>query len=142
MHTLFDFTTRIKGFEYIIAITAIASFILFWEMLKAKPFKILLDAAREDIKYVRVNGLGLASLLAAPFIGLKYVISLPFAFVVALATTIRNGLLKMAGGSAAFSWRPTEAYLTGKKKTKKPHANKNKPSSEAGEAPESTVTLS
>jgi len=126
MHTLFDFTTRIKGVEYIIAVTAIASFILFWEILKEKPFKSLMDTSREDIKYVKENGLSLASLMAALFTGLKYVISLPIAFVAALAAAVRNGLLKTAGGSAAFTWRPTEAYLSGQKKTKKPDADKNK----------------
>jgi hypothetical protein len=128
MHTLFDFTTRIKGFEYIIAITAIASFLLFSEFLKKKPFNSLMDAAREDIKYVKVHGLGLSTLLAAPFIGLKYIISLPFAFFFALATALKNGFLKMAGGGTAFSWRPMEAYFSGQKKTKKLDTDGNKQS--------------
>jgi len=128
MNTLFDFTIRIKAVEYIIAITAIASFILFWEILKEKPFKSLMDASREDIKYVKENGLSLATLIAAPFTGLKYVITLPFAFVFALATALINGLLKMAGGSAVFSWRPMEAYFSGQKKTKKTDADANKQS--------------
>ena len=130
MHTLFDFTTRIKGFEYIIAITAIASFILFSEILKKKPFNSLMDAAKEDIKYVKANGLGLSTLLAAPFIGLKYILALPFAFFFALVTAVRNGLLKMARGYATFYWRPTVAYLSGQKKIKKQGIDKNKSSSE------------
>lgn len=124
MNTLFDFTTSIKTVEYIIAVTAIAGFILFWEILKKKPFKSLLDASREDIKYVKENGHSLVTLAAAVFTGIKYVISLPFAFVSALAAAV----MKTAGGSPSFSWRPTEAYLSGQKKTKKPDADKNTPS--------------
>lgn len=126
MYTLVDFTTRVKGVEYLIAITAIASFLLFSEILKAKPFKSLMDAIREDVKYVKENGLSLAKLMAAPLTGLIYVISLPFNFAFALATTLKNGFLKMAGGNAAFFWRPTEAYLFGQKKTKARDADRSK----------------
>lgn len=126
MDTLVDFTTRVKAAEYIIAITAIASFILFAEILKKHPFKSLMDAGREDIKYVRENGLSLATLIAAPFTALVYVVSLPFAFIVAVVRALMNGLSKTAGGNAAFSWRPTEAYLSGRKKIKKPGADGNK----------------
>jgi ABC-type sulfate transport system permease subunit len=119
MYTLVDFTTRVKGVEYLIAITAIASFILVAEILKAKPFKSLMDAIREDVKYVKENGLSLAKLMAAPLTGLVYLISLPFNFAFALAAVLKNGFFRMAGGNALFSWRPTEAYLFGHKKTKK-----------------------
>jgi hypothetical protein len=126
MYNLVDFTTRVKGVEYLIAIMAIASFILFSEILKAKPFSSLMDAIREDIKYVKANGHGLGTIIAAPFIGLKYVISIPFAFVFALAAALKNGFLKIAGGSTTFSWRPMEAYFSGQKKTNKPDADGNK----------------
>ncbi len=126
MYTLVDFTTRVKGVEYLIAVTAIASFILFSEILKAKPFKSLMDAIREDVKYVKENGLSLAKLMAAPLTGLIYVISLPFNFAFALATALKKGFFRMAGGNAAFSWRPTEAYLFGQKKTKTRDADRRK----------------
>ena len=128
MNTLVDFTTRVKGIEYLIAIAAIATFILFSEILKAKPFKNLMDAYREDVKYVKKNGLNLSTLVAAPFMGLVYLISLPFNFAAAAATALKDGFLKMAGGSAALSWRPMEAYLTGQKKTKKRDADRSKQS--------------
>ncbi len=128
MNTFFDFTTRVKGAEYLIAITAIASFILFSEILKEKPFKSLMDAISEDLKYIRENGLSLAKLMAAPLTGVIYVISLPFNFAFALATALKNGFLKVAGGNAAFSWRPMEAYLAAQKKTKKRDADRNKQS--------------
>jgi hypothetical protein len=126
MYTLVDFTTRVKGAEYLLAITAIALFVFFSEILKKNPFKSLIDAGREDIKYVKENGLSIAKLMAAPFTGLLYVISIPFSFVLALATALINGLMRMAGGSAALSWRPAEAYLSGHKKTKKRDADRNR----------------
>lgn len=118
MHTLFDFTTSVKAVEYLIAIAAIASFILFWEFLKDRPFKTLMDTGREDIKYVKEHGFSLRTLVSAPLAGIVYVISLPFAFVVGLAAALMNGLMQMGGGSAVFSWRPLEAYLSGKKARK------------------------
>ncbi len=126
MYTLVDFTTRVKGAEYLLALTAIACFIFFSELLKKNPFKSLMEAGREDIKYVKENGLSLAKLMAAPFIGIGYIISLPFTFAFAVVTTLRSGFLKTAGGSAAFSWRPTVAYLSGQKKTIKRDADRNR----------------
>jgi hypothetical protein len=125
MYNLVDFTTRVKGVEYLIAITAIASFIIFSEILKAKPFKSLMDAIREDFRYVKENGFSLTKLMAAPFTGLMYLLSLPFVFAVAAATALKNGFLKVAGGGGAFSWSPVEAYLAGQKKAKKHDADRN-----------------
>jgi hypothetical protein len=62
-------------------------------------------------------------LLAGPVIGLFYVISLPFigiATIASLATgKLVSGLLSLIGKSLSFGWRPREAYLSGKKKSKK-----------------------
>jgi len=38
MHTLIDFTTHVKGVEYIISVLAITGYILYAEILKPKPF--------------------------------------------------------------------------------------------------------
>jgi len=56
---------------------------------------------------------------AAPFIGLAYIIALPFTFAYALASMIANSVLNLLGKEAAFGWRPLEAYLSGRKKRKK-----------------------
>lgn len=128
MYNLVDFTTRVKGVEYLIAIMAIASFIIFSEILKAKPFRSLMDAIREDFKYVKENGFSLAKLMSAPITGLMYLLSLPFVFAAAAATALKNGFLKVAGGGGTFSWSPVEAYLAGQKKAKKPAADGNKQS--------------
>jgi hypothetical protein len=62
-------------------------------------------------------------LLAGPVIGLFYVIVLPFigiATIASLATgRVVSGVLGLIGKSLSFGWRPREAYLSGKKKSKK-----------------------
>lgn len=113
MDTLFDFTTKVKGVEYVIAISAIFSFILFLEILKNKPFKSIMDAGSDELRYVKEHGLSLARLLTALFKGIIYVISLPFAFFSGIGTALINLLSNAAGGSLVFSWRPIEAYFSG-----------------------------
>lgn len=59
-------------------------------------------------------------LLLGPFVGLAYVIALPFISVVAIAVMVGRKLLAVTfdllGNLVSFSWRPGEAYLGGKKK--------------------------
>ncbi len=62
-------------------------------------------------------------LLLGPILGLVYVIFLP---IIAIATVIILGggkllrvMLSLIGKIIYFEWRPTEAYLAGKKKGKK-----------------------
>ena len=119
MDTLFDFTTKVKGVEYVIAISAIFSFILFLEILKNKPFKSIMDLGSDELRYVKEHGLSLARLLTALFRGIIYVISLPFAFFLGIGTVLKNSLSKAAEGSYVFSWRPMEAYFSGRKKNEK-----------------------
>ena len=118
MHTLFDFITHIKGIEYIVSVTFIAGYMLYWEALKPKPFKALLTEGKEDLEYMKnsdYKGI-LKNVVTAPFVGLAYVAALPFVFLFMLGSTALNGALSMAGKEASFGWSPVEAYLTGKKK--------------------------
>jgi len=124
MNTLFDFLTYIKGVEYVLAISAIVIFMLYWEVLKPKPFKTMVEKGKDDLGYIRETGYRatfktLGKVVAAPFIGLAYVIALPFWFAYALVSAIVNGMISLLGREAVFGWRPTEAYLAGKKKVKK-----------------------
>jgi hypothetical protein len=131
MHTLIDFTTHVKGVEYVISVLAIAGYILYAEILKPKPFKTLVRSTGEDLEYLRNQGFRTAMrtvgrIAAAPFIGLAYVIALPFLFAWTLVSELlgmaAEGLQKafgMAGRTASFGWRPMEAYLGGKKERKK-----------------------
>lgn len=123
MHTLFDFITHIKIVEYLISISFIAGFILLWEFLKPRPFRTLVDTGRDDIAHIRKAGRGnfyrtVGRIVSAPFIGLAYVIALPFVFAYALFSAAVGGLLTAAGKEAAFGWRPAESYLAGRKKEK------------------------
>ncbi len=130
MYTLVDFITHIKGVEYIVSIVAIGGFLLFWEVLKAKPFKTALSTGREDLEYIRQTGYGdvlhnIGKIAAAPFIGLAYLIMIPLGFAAALGAGILElllrGLNRLLGGfgvSTSFDWRPLEAYFSGKKKAK------------------------
>lgn len=122
MHTMFDFITHIKGVEYILSILFIATYILYAEVLKPKPFKTLKESGKADLEFVKNNRTEtmrtIRKIAAAPFIGLGYVVMLPFAFAYAVGTATLNGVLGLAGRSASFGWRPTEAYLAGKKKKK------------------------
>ncbi len=59
-------------------------------------------------------------LLLGPILGLAYVIFLPF---IAIATVITVaveeavvGMLGLVGATVPFEWRPTTAYLSGKKR--------------------------
>jgi hypothetical protein len=104
---------------------------LYWEVLKPKPFSALKESGKEDLEYIRQTGYkgtmrSLGKIAAAPFIGLAYVILLPFGFIGALGYAAfslvgkgASAVLGMAGKSTSFGWRPTEAYLAGKKKGKK-----------------------
>lgn len=123
MNTLFDFLTHIKGIEYLLAISAIILYMLYWEVLKPKPFRTMVEKGRDDLGYIRETGYRatlrtLGKVIAAPFIGLAYVVALPFWFAYALVSAIVNGMISLVGKEAVFGWRPTEAYLAGKKKMK------------------------
>ncbi len=65
-------------------------------------------------------------LLFAPFVGLAYVIVLPFISIATLiamaARKVLGGVLGLGRNLVFFGWRPSEAYLTGKKKKR---GNKN-----------------
>jgi hypothetical protein len=124
MNSMFDFITHIKGIEYTLSLTFIAGYVLFWEILKPKPFQKVKETSKEDLAYVKQNGMKntlkmAGKIAAAPFIGLLYIILLPLGMVSALTYAIVAGV---AGKSASFSWRPAEAYLSGKKKTTKHEA--------------------
>jgi hypothetical protein len=128
MYTLVDFITHVKGIEYILSLLAIAVFLVFWETLKPRPFRTVVNTGKDDLEHVKEAG-GFKSVLksigkiaAAPFIGLAYIVMLPIGFFVALAAAVVNLALKgaaaVAGKSMTFEWRPVEAYFAGKKKKK------------------------
>ena len=123
MNTLFDFLTYIKGVEYVLAISAIVLYMLYWEALKPKPFRKMMEKGKDDLGYIRKTGYRATlrttgKVIAAPFIGLAYIIALPFWFAYALGSAMVSGMISLVGKEVAFGWRPAEAYLAGKKKMK------------------------
>lgn len=129
MYTLVDFITHVKGIEYILSISAITGFLLFWEVLKPAPFRTVVNTGKDDLRFIENNG-GLSSVMkslrkiaSAPFIGLAYIVMLPVGFFMALAAAVVNvamqGASALFGKNIAFEWRPMEAYLSGKKKKEK-----------------------
>jgi hypothetical protein len=123
MFTLYDYLTHVKGVEYLISLLFMALYILYAEILKPKPFKTIAEDAKDDMTFIGKTGhkamlKTLGRIVAAPFIGLAYVVALPFAFMFAIGTAALHGVLSMAHRTMYFGWRPLEAYLTGKKKRK------------------------
>lgn len=126
MFTLVDFITHVKGVEYILSITAIAGFLIFWEILKPRPFKTVVETGKDDFGYIEQTGgfkgimKSVGRIAAAPFIGLAYIVMLPVGFFAVLGigavNLVMKGVAGFAGKSATFEWRPMEAYLAGKKK--------------------------
>ncbi len=112
MNTLFDFVTYVKGIEYVIALGSIAGYIIFWEILKPRPFSTLLEAGKDDMASIRKAGhegnkRTLLNILSAPLVGAFYLAMVPIAF--AYAASVR-----VFGEHANFGWRPVEAYLAGR----------------------------
>jgi hypothetical protein len=124
MNTLFDFVTHIKGVEYVASLTFIALYLVFTEFLKEKPFRSLFQAGRDDVDYLKTSGSDQAfqsvkRVVSAPFIGLAYIVALPFVFLYAVVGAATRGILAFAGKEMPFGWRPLEAYLSGKQGEKK-----------------------
>ena len=93
MHTLFDFITYIKEVEYLLALVFIAGYLFFKEILKPAPFHYLMKEGRSDFKTIIKSGFQqnirtASRIIAAPFIGLAYVIATPFLFIFGLFAVI------------------------------------------------------
>jgi hypothetical protein len=68
-------------------------------------------------------GQRVSALVLGPVLGLLYVICMPFmaiaTIVTLLAGKVMGGVLGLLRDLVSFGWRPSEAYLSGKKKKKK-----------------------
>jgi hypothetical protein len=136
MFTLVDFITHVKGIEYLMSVSAIAGFLIFWEVLKPRPFKTVVETGKDDLSYIEQTGgfrnvmKSVGKIAAAPFIGLAYIVMLPVGFFAALVIGAVNlamkGAASIVGKSATFEWRPVEAYLAGKKRKQKTAAKAKK----------------
>ena len=63
------------------------------------------------------------ALVMGPVIGLFYVMCMPFISIAAIATLlaqkVSGGILTLLKSLVSFGWRPSESYLSGKKRRKK-----------------------
>ncbi|MBI4690996.1 MAG: hypothetical protein HY754_12155 [Nitrospirae bacterium] len=68
-------------------------------------------------------GKGVVMLLLGPVIGLLYVIFLPFIAIATITTLVARkvlgGVLSLVRNIVSFGWKPSEAYLSGRKRKKK-----------------------
>jgi len=77
------------------------------------------------LTYQAENSIGqrISALVLGPVVGLVYVICLPFmaiaTIITLLAGKVMGGVLGLLWNLASFGWRPSEAYLSGKKRKKK-----------------------
>lgn len=69
------------------------------------------------------RSVSISALLWGPLVGLAYVIFFPFIAIATIITLVGRkaaaGILGVLRNVVSFGWRPSEAYLAGKKKKKK-----------------------
>lgn len=79
-------------------------------------------------KYIRASNI--AVLLLGPFVGLAYILVMPFLAVIMVMTLLIGGLgtvlANLFGKTVSFGWRPVEAYLSGRKRLEKPRTPEQK----------------
>jgi len=77
------------------------------------------------LTYQAENTVGqrVSALVLGPVLGLVYVICMPFmaiaTIITLLAGKVMGGMLGLLKDLVSFGWRPSEAYLSGKKRKKK-----------------------
>jgi hypothetical protein len=96
---------------------------VFWEVLKPKPFATVVSTSKDDLAHLRQSGdttRHVKQLVSAPFIGLAYIVIMPVGFFVVLLSEGVNlavkGVSTLVGKDVSFDWRPMEAYFTGKQR--------------------------
>ena len=105
-----------------------AGYIIYVEIMKPRSFKAIRETTKEELKSMektRDKGLlkTLGWIVAAPFIGLAFVVALPFAFLGVIGIAALSNIVTHKGMS--FGWRPMEAYLAGRKKRKREKKRKD-----------------
>ena len=95
----------------------------YWDVRSGHRVDVAQEAVLpggEASKYLRLP-VGIM-LLSGPFIGLLYVVFLPFIGIAMLALAagreVLRRLVSLFGKSISVDWRPRSAYLLGKKKEK------------------------
>ena len=120
MNTLFDFVSKVNAVQYGLALLFVLGFIIFTEILKARPFVELIQSAAEDVRFIKAQGKEknirlVKNIASAPFYLVTYLVAVPFLFVQGIAEPLSRGL----GSLTTAQWSPVRAYFTGRRKSKK-----------------------
>ncbi|MBI4685451.1 MAG: hypothetical protein HY755_09660 [Nitrospirae bacterium] len=124
MHTLFDFISNVNAMQYGLALFFILGFIIFYEILKPKPFEGLLKSAADDVKFIKAQrketSVQLIKKIAlAPMYILFYLAAVPVLFVQGFSIPLGKGIATVTSAG----WSPVRAYFTGSRKAKKAQGN-------------------
>ena len=100
-----------------------AGHVVYVEILKPRPLRAIRETTKKEMismKKTRNKGLlkTLGWIVAAPFIGLAFVVALPFAFLGVIGIAVLRNIVGVTHRGMSFGWRPMEAYLAGRKKRK------------------------
>ena len=120
MHTLFDFVTRVNGIQYLLALFFVLGVIVFFEIMKPRPFKGLAALAAEDAQFLKTlwkerDFQLLKNLAMAPVYLVIYLAAVPLLFL--------KGMAEPVGAMTSAGWSPVRAYFTGARKAKKARGN-------------------
>jgi hypothetical protein len=120
MHTLFDFVTRVNGVQYLLAFLFIFGVIIFFEIMKPRPFKGLAASVSEDAQFIKAQGKEgnvqlLKNMAMAPVYLVVYLAAVPVLFL--------KGMAEPVGALTSAGWSPVRAYFTGARKAKKAKGN-------------------
>ncbi len=104
----------------------------YWNLTNGERIDISAEGTLPgDVKKTYYKMPAAAVIVMAPVIGLMYAAFLPFIGIAMLVKLVAQkaggGVMELAHGGAAFGWRPSESYLTGKKRkeAKKDEASKD-----------------
>ena len=104
----------------------------YWNLTNGERIDISAEGTLPgDVKKTYYKMPAAAVIVMAPVIGLMYAVFLPFIGIAMLVKLVAQkaggGAMELAHGGAAFGWRPSESYLTGKKRkeAKKDEASKD-----------------
>jgi len=104
----------------------------YWNLTNGERIDISAEGTLPgDVRKAYYRMPAAAIIVAGPVLGLMYAAFLPFigiAMVLKLvAQKAGGGVMEMVHGGASFGWRPSESYLSGKKKkeTKKDEVSKD-----------------
>jgi hypothetical protein len=124
MHTLFDFVSNVNAVQYGLALLFVLGFIIFTEILKARPFEEFVQSAAEDVKFIKAQGKEkntqlVKNIASAPLYLVSYIVAVPFLFIQGIAEPLSRGF----GSLTTAGWSPVRAYFTGRRKSKKAKGN-------------------